>query len=231
MFVFASSHPHIFSFEYTCWYPWILTSSLISLGSCVLAHNLALSHPHTLRFINVSLNPRMLALPYPHVHVCLLVSLHPRILISLGSCVLACILASSHPHTLSFISVSLYPGMRASLYPHVHACLLVSLHPHIFISLGSCVLTRILVSHLTSSYPQVYVCLLVCSHPQVNMFSIRINNFILVSSRSSVLRNCVSHFVNNSQTLRTRQVFVLDFCRTSRKIYWKKTLTVDLNKS
>ena len=131
---------------------------------------------------------------------------------------------TSHPHIL--LCTCLYPGIFASSYPYVCVYLFVSPNPYIFISLGSYALACI----LASSYPQVYVCLLVSSHPQVNVFSIQMNNCILASSSSLVLGNCASQFENNLQILRTRQAFVLDFYRTSKKIYWKQPLRVDLKK-
>ena len=140
---------------------------------------------------------------------------------------LAGILAFLHPHILRFICASLYPCILTFSYQQVHVCLLVYLRPSILMSYGSCALVGI----LASSYPQVYVCLLVRSHPQVNVFSVRMNNCILASSSSLILDNCGSQFVNNLQILGTRQAFVLDFYRTSRKIYRKQPLRADLKKS
>ena len=108
----------------------------------------------------------------------------------------------------------------------VLVCILESLHLYIFRFVCPCLHPCI----LASSYPQVYVCLLVFSHRQVNVFSIQMNNCILASSSSLVLGNCASQFENNLQILRTRQAFVLDFYRTSKKIYWKQPLRVDLKK-
>ena len=56
-FVFASSHPHIFSFGYTRWYPWILTSSLLSQVNVYLFATL---HAHILRFVCACLYPCIL---------------------------------------------------------------------------------------------------------------------------------------------------------------------------
>ena len=56
------------------------------------------------------------------------------------------------------------------------------------------------------------------------------NNCILASSSSTVLGNCASQFVNNLQVLQIGQAFVLDFYRTSRKIYRKQPLKVDPKK-
>ena len=205
--LFISSHSHIFIF----------------LGSCALACILASSYLYVRVYLLVSSHPYILissgsyalacipASSYSQVRVCLLVSFHPHILISSGSYVLASILASLHPHILRLMCACLYSCIFRSSYPQAHVWLLVSLH-------------------LTSSYPQVYVCLLVCSHPQVNVFSIRINKFILESSNSVVLGNCASEFVNNLQILRTIQAFVLDFYGTSRNIYRKQPLRADLRK-
>ena len=160
---------------------------IISLGSCTLTCILASSHPYILMFVCTCLYPRILTSSYPQVHV------HS--------------LASLHPHILRFVCACLYPCILTSSYPQVYVCLLVYLYPHILISLGLCALVGI----LTSSYLQVYVCSLVCSHLQVNVFSIRMNNCILASSSSLVLGNCASQFVNNLQTPRTGQDFVLTF--------------------
>ena len=76
---------------YPCLHPCIIISSV----SFVFARILASSHSYILRFIRVSLYPRVLAYSYPHVHVCFLVYLHPLILISSGLCVLPSMLTSS----------------------------------------------------------------------------------------------------------------------------------------
>ena len=150
----------------------------------------------------------LLASLHPHIHRFVLISSHPYILISSG---LYALLASLHPHVLRFMCT---------------ACILASSHPHILRFMCACWYPRI----LTSLYPQVYACLLVCSHLQVNVFSIRMNICILASLSSLVLGNCASQFINNLQILRTGQAFVLDFYRTSRKIYRKQSLSADMKK-
>ena len=160
----------------------------------------------------------ILASSYLYVRVYLLVSSHPYILLSSGSYALACIPASSYPQV--------HPHILISSGSYVLASILASLHPHILRLMCACLYSCI----LTSSYPQVYVCLLVCSHPQVNLFSIRINKYILESSNSLVLGNRASELVNNLQILRTIQAFVLDFYGTSRKIYRKQPLRAELRK-
>ena len=174
------------------------------------AYILASLHSHILRFLCTCLYPCILAYSYPYVRVYLLVSSHPYILISSdsyalacilissGSCALACILESSHNHILSNV-------------------ILTSSHRHTLRFMCACWYYGI----LTSSYPQVYVCLLVCLHPHVIVFLIRMNNCILTYSGSLVLGNCASQILNNLQILWTGQAFVLDFYRTSRKIYRK----------
>ena len=122
---------------------------------------------------------------------------------------LACILACLHPHILMFMCACFYHCILTSSfsYPKVHVFLLISSHPHILVCSGLCVLLT-----------------------QVNVFSIRMNDCILVSSSSSFLGNYASHFVNNLQIIRTRQAFVLDFYRTSRKIYRKQTSSAHLKR-
>ena len=178
---------HILMFVCTCLYPLILTSSYLQLHMLLLAS----LHPHILKFVCACLYPCILPSLYPQVCACLLVSLHPDILISSDSYLLASILASS--------------------YPQVHVCLLVPLHAHIVVSSGSFVLACILAwSHpyifssyalvviLASSRPRILRFMCACWYvPQVNVFSIRMNNFILASSSSLALVNCASQFVNN----------------------------------
>ena len=206
--ILASSHPHIIMFVCTCLYPRIITSSYFQVHMPLLTS----LHPHILRFMCACLYPCIFTSSYPQVYMCQLVSSHPCILISSGSFVLACILRSSHPHILRFMCGCL---ILASSHPHILRFMRACWYPHILIS----------------SYPQVFVCQLVCSHLQVNLFSIRMNNCILASSSSLVLRNCASQFVKNLQILRTGQAFVLDFYHTRRKIYRKQSVRADLKKT
>ena len=168
------------------------------------------SHPHIPKFLCTFLYLCILVSSYPYVSVYLLVSSHPYILISSGSYALAYIPAFSYPQVRVYLHVSLHPHILRLIM-----CLLVYLHPHILISSGSCALVGILAS----------------SYPQVNVFSIRMNNRILASSILLVLSTWASQFVNNLQILRTGQAFVLDFYRTSRKIYHKQLLRADLKKN
>ena len=138
----------------------------------------------------------------------------------------------------------------ASLYPYIFRFICPCLHPCILISSGSCVLACIFASShpqvnyvlaciLASSYTHILRIMCACwcpriltsSYPQVNVFSIRMNNRILASSILLVLSTWASQFVNNLQILRTGQAFVLDFYRTSRKIYHKQLLRADLKKN
>ena len=117
----------------------------------------------------------------------LLVYLRYRFLISLRSCLIICILASLHPHVLKFICSCLHSCMFISSGLCVFPCILASSHPHILRFICACWYTPT----LTSLYHQVHVCLLVCLHTQINLFLIRMNDCILVSSDSSV-RLCES---------------------------------------
>ena len=215
----------------------------MSSGSYALACIPASSYPHILRFICVSVYPRILASSYPQVRVCLLVSLHPHILRFMCACLYPCILTSSYSQVHVCLLVSLHPHILISSGSCVLACILASSHPHILRFTCACLYTYILTSSypqficacsypriLTSSYPQVYACLLVCSHPQVKVFSVRMNNCILASSSSLVFGNGAGQFVNNLQILRTGQTFVSGFYDTSSKMYLKQLLRADLKK-
>ena len=192
-------------------HPHIFTSLCSCVPACILASSyaqvhvpsLASLHPHILRLICVSLYPRIITSSYPQVHVCLLVSLHPKILVSSGSCVLVCIFTSLHRHILRFMCACLYPCILTSSYFQVHEWFLVYLHHHMLVASGLC----------------------------ANILSIQMNNCILASLSSLVLGNCAGQFVNNLQIFSTGQAFVLDFYRTSRKIYRRQPLRTGLKKS
>ena len=178
-------------------------------------HLLVSSHPYALISSGSYALACIPASHYPKVHVCLLVSLHPYILILHPYIIHVCLFVTLHPHILiSSGSCVLHSHILISWGSCMLACILTSSHPHILRFMCTCWYPRI----LTSSYLQAYMCLLVCSHPQVNVFLIRMNNCILVSSNSLVLTNFTSQFVKNLQILWTGQAFVLDFYCTSRKI-------------
>ena len=196
---------HILMFVCTCLYPLILTSSYLQLHMLLLAS----LHPHILKFVCACLYPCILPSLYPQVCACLLVSLHPDILISSDSYLLASILASSYPQVHVCLLVPLHAHILVSTGSCV--CLLVPLHAHIVVSSGSFVLACTLAwSHpyifssyalvviLASSRPRILRFMCACWYvPQVNLFSIRMNNFILAWSSSLALVNCASQFVNN----------------------------------
>ena len=166
------------------------------------------SQPHILRLLCPCLYLRFLA---SHILMFVCTCLYPLILTSSYLQLHMLLLASLHPHILKFVCACLYPCILPSLYPQVCACLLVPLHAHIVVSSGSFVLACILAwSHpyifssyalvviLASSRPRILRFMCACWYvPQVNLFSIRMNNFILAWSSSLALVNCASQFVNN----------------------------------